>query len=145
MKDILIKIPYKSIWTLGSLVMILGANSSWWGNRLSDMLFWIFFIIYIYIAAYWFYLFSKFYSKKSLKQIVINADDNIVLIYQLLRHGKSRSRDYRVRKQNLKIVVKGNIMNILGNGKSIAKIYRNTLKDKNNWEWLINYFSNYQS
>jgi len=71
---------------------------------------------------------------------MIDADGGIDLVYWWKQDWKTRSHDRRTRKQDIKIVVKGNIMKLRENGKYIAKVYRNTLKDRSDWEWLIDYF-----
>ena len=90
--------------------------------------------------VYGFHLLNKFFRNTSLKQIIITSDSDIMLVYTKLKHGGSY--DYKTVKQCIKIDVKGNVMKILENGKYIAKVYRNTLKNKNDWEWMINYFNN---
>ena len=141
-KHILIKVPYIFIWTLAGIMMFFGSTVSWWSENITDTLFWVIVVSYMPMAAYVFYLFFKYYNKKALKEILIHEDEDIVFIYQIFRQRNPDIREYTVRRRNVKIMIKRNAINLLYNGKSIAKIYRNTLKNKNDWEWLIYYFGN---
>ncbi len=139
-RRILIKVPVKFFWTFAIFMMVSGTTINWWSEWLSDVVFRIAFSIFMGLSIYWFRLCYVFYSRKSLKQLVIDADDHVVLIYQMLRSRNPVSYEYRTIKQSIKIVVKGRKMNLLKNGESIARIYKNTLKNKNDWDWLISYF-----
>lgn len=139
-KRILIKTPRVFIWTLIIVMILLGNSVSLWSEKMANTCFGIATGLYLGIAIYGFCLIYRFYSRKSLKQIVIHDDDDVVLIYQMLRSRTPVSYEYRARKQSIRIVIKGNKMNLLENGKSIASVYKGTLQDKNDWIWLISYF-----
>jgi hypothetical protein len=83
---------------------------------------------------------NKYYLSKSLKSITINANDNIILEFFSVQNRDTKSHDYLTLRWTIQVVVKGNKMELMENGKYIAKVYKDTLKDKSDWEWLINYF-----
>ena len=136
--NIFIKFPSKLIWIYLAIIVSLNACLSWL-DIFSDTMFWILGAVFMSISFSFFHLAYKFYSSTSLKKIVINSDSNIVLVYTLPKNKKPH--DYRTVRQFIKLDVKGNVMKLLENKKYIAKVYKNTLKNKNDWEWLINYFS----
>jgi len=143
-KEIPIKFPVRFIWIYTAFV-ILGSRAyiKWGTNRFSDTMSWIVFVISMCMIVYIFYLFHKFFNSKSLKKIVINTDDDIVLGYSMIQDWRMSAQtpyDRRTKKQDITIAVKGNKMKLLEQGKPIAKVYRDTLKDKSDWEWLIDYF-----
>ena len=135
-RNIFIKVPNKFIWIYFATLVLMGSSSL---DMFPDKMFWIAWVVLMSMYVYCFYLLYKFYSSKALKHIIINSDMDIVLVYQLPKY--MRSHDYITIRQCIKIAVKGNVMKLLENGKYIAKVYRNTLKNKKDWEWIINYFS----
>lgn len=140
-KIIKVKVPYVFIWTLAGVAILLGNTVPWWSRMLSDLMFGIALIAFTTTAIFIFYLFYKYYSRKSLKQLIIE-DDDIVLTYQMLRQRNPASYEYRTIRQSISLIVKGNILNLWEHGKPIARIYRGTLRNKSDWEWLIHYFEN---
>lgn len=137
MKKIIIKVPYKKIWLIFGIIILL--SPTWLLDKLPDRMFWAGFIVVMTVITYFLYLLRKFYSRKSVKQITIN-DDNIVFVFQLRRYGTPGSFEYSTNSQYLKVRTKGNVMNILEKGEPIARLYKNTMQDKDDWGWLINYF-----
>ena len=100
---------------------------------------WIVWFILMFLLIYGIHLLYKFASPNTIKQIVLDTNDNIVLIY-LFFDGSTK--EYIATKPVIKIEVKGTVMKLFENGKYIAKIYKNTLKEKKDWDLLINYFNN---
>ena len=133
-----IKIPSKFIKIYGVFAITACIFNSWMGN-LSSLMFGIFFFTIMLLSLYWLHLLHKYFNSKSVKQIALYANDNIVLVHLFLNGS---TKEYRVIKQIIKIETKGNVMKLLENKKCIAKIYKNTLKEKKDWDLLINYFNN---
>ena len=101
----------------------------------SDLISTIVVICLILMATYAFYLFYKFYSKTSVKKIIVTEHGDAIITYQLLRNNSSR--EYKAYKDNIKIKTQKNRLWLLENGKPIAKVYKDTLQDKKDWDRII--------
>ncbi|MDL2320538.1 hypothetical protein LJC45_05345 [Alistipes sp. OttesenSCG-928-B03] len=141
-KSIIFRTPSTFIWIFTAIAVFVGVDLSWLTKGLPDLLFWMICIVSMGMYVIVFFLLKKYYSRKSLRRIIVSSDDNVLLVYYFLRYGNSETHDYNVRKQNIKIVVKGNVMTLWEKDEAIAKVYKDTLTDKEDWDWLINYFAN---
>ncbi len=139
-KDILIRTPYKFIRFYVAFVLLVGLCRRWVLDWSSGVVSALILFAYLGMVAYVLYLFGRFCTRKSLKQIVVHADGDITMVHFAVQDRSTGSHDSRTQKQAISISIKSNKMNLLERGKPVARIYRSTLKDDNDWGWLAGYF-----
>ncbi|MDL2320546.1 hypothetical protein LJC45_05385 [Alistipes sp. OttesenSCG-928-B03] len=130
------------IWIYFAGCILLSTNFSWLIKGLSDGIFWTLFTVVFVMLVHAFHLVFKYYTPQSIRHIAIDNDDNMTLVFYAVQNPDTKSHDRELRKNSIRIIVKANSMKLLRNDNVIARVYKDTIRDKEDWDWLINYFAN---
>lgn len=131
------KKPPVSSWLMIALGIVL-CNFLAFENVLPDIVFYIFSPFAFFCVCLGIYLVLKYWGISYVQTIKIYQDNTIDISYY--RDIAGRGKYYYTSKSLLSVQIGRNKMKFYQGHELVAKLYKNTLRNNSDWDWLISYF-----